>query len=216
MRWLPRGSLWQGGGPGQGPGESGCQQEKGVFGYQAAAASSPLQETGGGRGQPQLLSAFMEVGWLESPLQATAAKRRTQQHDPGLSGPLSLLLSCPLLSFSVQVTCFFSWDPSAWHCAKTPGAGSRVHRASHMWRAVNAEKFRRRVSHKECRKAAWRRGPTDSLSYFCDQTLPLLWRATQPPNQKSAPTPCPQGQLRNRTPATVGSPPPGGPDKALT
>lgn len=111
-----------GGGAGQGPGESGCQQEKGVFGYQAAAASSPLQETGGGRGQPQLLSAFMEVGWLESPLQATAAKRRTQQHDPGLSGPLSLLLSCPLLSFSVQVTCFFSWDPPAWHCAKTPGA----------------------------------------------------------------------------------------------
>lgn len=84
-----------------------------------------------------------------------------------------------------------------------------MHRASHMWRAVNAEKFRRQVSHKECRKAAWRRGPTDSLSYFCDQTLPLLWRATQPPNQKSAPTPCPQGQLRNRTPATVGSPPPG-------
>lgn len=88
-----------------------------------------------------------------------------------------------------------------------------MHRASHMWRAVNAEKFRRRVSHKECRKAAWRRGPTDSLSYFCDQTLPLLWRATQPPNQKSAPTPCPQGQLRNRTPATVGSPPPGGPTR---
>lgn len=55
----------------------------------------------------------------------------------------------------------------------------------------------------------------DSLFYFCDQTLPLLWRATRPPDQKSAPTPCPQGQLRNLTLAMAGGCP-WGPNKALT
>lgn len=100
-RWLPRGSLCVCGGPGQGPGESWCQTgKKRCLATGLQQLPHPCRKLVGavkGGGQPQLLSAFLEVGWLESPLQATAAKRKTQQHFPGLSRtPLSAPQLSPL------------------------------------------------------------------------------------------------------------------------
>lgn len=69
-------------------------------------------------------------------------------------------------------------------------------------------RLKRRQRLRLLRAAAGTRQRTTLGRPFPTQRTP-----TQPPNQKSAPTPCPQGQLRNRTPATVGSPRPGGPTR---